>query len=221
LTDGLERHRLWDVNRWWSIGRFGGVPVRLHWSAALGALFFSGFRFAPGAWLGFVLVILAHELGHAFVVRRTRQVLLGVDVHGLGGECRWSGHASPMQRALIAWGGVWAQLALAAIVLPLSWLVGSSLGSFGLDLFHALTWSSLLLAAINLVPVRPLDGAEAWKLPGLVAERWRSRRAAGPRVSSPRPNAARSKSEGDELPDDLKRLFAKVATDARDARRGR
>ena len=208
------------MNRWWSIGRFGGVPVRLHWSAALGALFFSGFRFAPGAWLGFVLVILAHELGHAFVVRRTRQVLLGVDVHGLGGECRWSGHASPMQRALIAWGGVWAQLALAAIVLPLSWLVGASLGSFGLDLFHALTWSSLLLAAINLVPVRPLDGAEAWKLPGLVAERWRSRPATR-RASAPRMKAPPSRPEGGELPDDLKRLFAKVATDARDARRGR
>lgn len=199
------------------------MPVRIHWSALLGAVFFSGFRFAPGAWLGFVLVILAHELGHALVVRATRQQLLGVDVHALGGECRWSGYASPLERALIAWGGVWAQLALFLVALPLSWLVGASLGAFGLDLFYALTWSSLFLAAINLLPVRPLDGAEAWKLPGLLAAHFRARRAfAGqgrPRVqASPRAPAALGEKE---LPDDLKRLFAKVAVDAREARRGR
>jgi stage IV sporulation protein FB len=193
----------------WSLGRIGGVAVRLHWSALLGAIFFSGFRFAPGAWLGFVAVILVHELGHALVVRVTGQHVFGVDVHGLGGECRWAGHATPLQRAAIAWGGVWAQLALFAVALPVSWVVGHHLGAFGADLLHALTWSSLSLAAINLLPIAPLDGAEAWKLPRLLAARLRERRAAS---RKPPPPAA-------PVPDDLRKLFASIAQDAGEARR--
>ena len=80
---------------WLQIGYLRNAPVRLHWSAPLGALFFGGFRIAPGYWLGFLLVILIHELGHAFVVRKARQTVLSVDVHGLGGVCQWVGNASP------------------------------------------------------------------------------------------------------------------------------
>lgn len=166
-----------DVSGWWTITKLYGVPVRIHWSALLGAIFFSGLSFAPGAWLGFLLVILAHELGHAFVVLRTGQRLLGVSIHGFGGECQWAGDATPLQRSLIAWGGVAAQAALFLVALPLSWLVGARLGLFGLDLFHALTVSSAFIAALNLLPLRPFDGAEAWKLPGLLRER-RALRAA-------------------------------------------
>src|SRR5262245_31795457 len=54
------------------LGRFRGVPLRMHVLAPLGALFFSGFRFEPGAWLGFVLIILLHEIGHALLVMRYR-----------------------------------------------------------------------------------------------------------------------------------------------------
>jgi len=110
-----------------------------------------------------------------------------VDVHGLGGECRWSGNASPLQRAAIAWGGVWGQLAMFVVALVVSWLVAGAMGSFGADLFYALTFGSLFLAALNLLPFPPLDGAEAWKLPRLLAERWRRRRAiADQRAPMPR-----------------------------------
>lgn len=82
-----------------------------------------------------------------------------------------------IRRSLIAWGGVAAPAALFLVALPLSWLVGARLGLFGLDLFHALTVSSAFIAALNLLPLRPFDGAEAWKLPGLLRER-RALRAA-------------------------------------------
>ncbi|NUP10978.1 MAG: hypothetical protein HOW73_33445 [Polyangiaceae bacterium] len=164
---------------WLPIGRIGDVPIRIHFSAFLGALFFSGFRFAPGAWLGFLVVILVHELGHALIVKKTRKELLGVDIHAIGGECRWAGRATPLERALIAWGGVWAQLALLVIALPLYYLVAARLGSFGIQFFYALSFQSLILAAINLLPIPPLDGAEAWKLPGLLFERYKKRRSPG------------------------------------------
>lgn len=170
------------MKSWWSLGRLRGVPVRLHWSALLGAVFFSGLRFAPGAWLGFVVVILVHELGHAFVVKATRQRVHGVDIHGFGGECHWSGDATPIQRALIAWGGVAAQLVLFAVAMVVKVAVAPAvgptlLGIFLADFLYALTWSSLLLAALNLMPIPPLDGAQAWKLPGLLRDAWRRKSA--------------------------------------------
>ncbi len=199
---------------WWSLGRIGGVPVRLHWSAIVGALFFSGFRLAPGAWLGFVLVILVHELGHAAVVKATRMRVHGVSVHGLGGECQWSGNATPLQRAAIAWGGVWGQLALVAIVLPLAGLLAATMGAFGADLAYALTWGSLMLAALNLIPYGPLDGVEAWKLPRLLLERWRRLRSAGQRASSPT-----KRSSKEEISPEVRAVMERIAREARDARR--
>ncbi|MFO0551048.1 MAG: hypothetical protein U0271_21845 [Polyangiaceae bacterium] len=206
------------MNRWWSLGRLGGVPVRVHWSIVLGALIFTSFRLAPGAWLGFLVIILAHELGHAAVVRWTRQRVLGIDIHALGGECRWYGNATPLQRSAIAWGGVWAQLALFVAAIPVMVLFGARLGSFGYDLFYQLTWGSLWLAALNLVPVRPLDGVEAWKLPGLLRERSRLRAASRPKQIK----GSTSKGQpAPELPPELREVFANLAKEARDARRGR
>ncbi|MBK6516982.1 MAG: M50 family metallopeptidase [Polyangiaceae bacterium] len=159
----------------WTIGRFRGAPIALHWSLPLGALFFGRFGWVPGFWLAFALVILVHELGHALVVRLTGNTVVHVLVHGLGGECRWDGDPTRLERACIAWGGVWAQLVLAAVAFTLL-LIAPPSSLFTAELLHGLTWSNLFLAAFNLIPIPPFDGAEAWKLPGLLRERWRKRR---------------------------------------------
>src|ERR1700679_842642 len=88
------------------IGRFLGVPVRMHVLVPLGALVFSGFRLEPGSWLGFVLVVLLHEIGHALVVKHYGLTVEGIDLHAYGGVCRWSGEATRWERTAIAWGGV-------------------------------------------------------------------------------------------------------------------
>lgn len=166
----------------WTIGRLRGAPIALHWSLPLGALFFGRFGWVPGFWLAFALVILVHELGHALVVRLTGNTVVHVLVHGLGGECSWDGDPTRLQRALIAWGGVWAQLALALV--GFGWLLlAPPTTVLAAELAHGLTWSNLYLAAFNLIPIAPFDGAEAWKLPGLLRERWRRRRVTTARVS--------------------------------------
>src|SRR5689334_13379042 len=85
----------------------------MHWAAPLGAVLLGRFQFVPGAWLAFFVVILIHELGHAAVVKAVRAHVEGIDLNFIGGVCKWHGSASPFSRALIAWGGVWAQLPLA------------------------------------------------------------------------------------------------------------
>ncbi len=161
---------------YYTVGHFKGAPIRLHWSAPLGALVFGGFRFVPGFWIGFFLLVLLHELGHAVVVRLCGLRVAGIDIHGLGGQCRWEGRLTSLKQALIAWGGVWAQLALFAAVEVTLLFVAPPPNPHLWDLIDAFTRANLWLAALNLIPIRPLDGAEAWPLFSILWERFRLRR---------------------------------------------
>ncbi len=160
-----------------TLGQLRSAPVRLHWSVPLGAVVFGGFRWAPGFWLGFVLLLLAHELGHALMVRRQRAEVVSVDVHALGGACHWSGSPSAIGRAWIAWGGVLAQLVVLVVAFTLTRFVPPST-PFSAELAEAFLRANLILMALNLLPVPPLDGAEAWRLPKLLLERRRVRKQA-------------------------------------------
>jgi Zn-dependent protease len=151
------------------LGRLGGASVRLHWSLPFGAFLFTGLRFAPGAWLGFVLIVLCHELGHAVAVVRAGLRLVAIDVLGVGGLCRFEGYPTPRRRVLIAWSGVLAQ----ALVLAAAGIVRVVLGRpplpFAADLLDALLVVNAWMILVNLIPIPPLDGAEAWGVVQLVA----------------------------------------------------
>jgi Zn-dependent protease len=145
-----------------TIGHVSGAPVRVHWSVLVGLILVGGLR--PGAWVGFLVVILAHELGHAVLVRRFGQRVVALSLHALGGECHWVGSPTPRQRTLIAWGGVAGQ----AVLLGLAWgvlqLVPQIFGGwFGNPLGRTLVHSNVVIAAFNLLPIPPLDGVEAWR----------------------------------------------------------
>lgn len=167
-----------------TVMRIRGVPLRLHWTLPIGALLLSGGRLAPGVWLGVLGLILLHELGHAFVVHRVGLVNLGIDLTGFGGVTRWAGDPTPRDRALVAWGGVLAQLVVLAVALPIVLVFGIGPGFLG-DLAHALTYSNLLLIAINLIPIRPLDGAEAWPLFGHLFRGWGRKRRWRKKITRP------------------------------------
>jgi hypothetical protein len=153
-----------------------GAPLRLHWTIPVGALVFGRFQWVPGFWTAFLLLVVIHEMGHAFLVRRFGLRLLSVDVHGLGGQCNWSGEPTAMQRSIIAWGGVGAQLVLLLLTSWAAWAWGPDKGVFAREMVMAFTTTNLWLMAINLMPIAPLDGAEAWKMLPLLRARWRRRK---------------------------------------------
>jgi len=163
---------------WLTLGRWRGAPVRAHWTLPIGALVFGQGRFVPGFWLGYFLLVLVHELGHALLVRRFRHRVVSIDIHALGGVCRWSGEATAIERAWIAWGGVLAEGVVLAATYGVLALAGPPDTLFLAQLAVAFTTGNLWLIALNLMPVPPLDGAEAWKLPGLLARRRRHRTSA-------------------------------------------
>jgi hypothetical protein len=51
-------------------------------------------------------------MGHASLALRCELRVVGIDIHGFGGQCRMGGGGTRRQHVVIAWGGVLAQLAL-------------------------------------------------------------------------------------------------------------
>ena len=149
-----------------------GMPVRLHWSFLAGMLVFGGLRFAPGIWLGYFILIAAHELGHGFLAQRFGCRIRSLDVHGFGGLCSYSGRPTELQGSVIAWGGVLAQLLIFLGTQLLLRSLGPPTTGFWIDAAYVFTRVNLLIAALNLIPLSGFDGARAWRLPALW---WRSR----------------------------------------------
>ena len=85
------------------------IPVRIHWTAPVGAWLFTGGGLYPARWLTFLMLILFHELGHVVMVRIARGQVMSVDVNAIGGRCSWFGQVTQFQRSYIAFGGVLAQ----------------------------------------------------------------------------------------------------------------
>ena len=148
-------------------------PVRLHWSLLLGAALFCALQPDAPVLAGYGALLAVHVLGHAVAVVGTRLRVDGVMLHALGGELLGEGETTPVRRSLVALAGAAAQalVLLAALWLPLP-----------PELHEAFTRRNGVLILMNLIPVKPLDGALAWKLPA----RWRAARRLRTESASPR-----------------------------------
>jgi stage IV sporulation protein FB len=146
-----------------TIARVRGVPIRIHWSAPIGAVVWTGGSPSLVRIAAFLCLIVLHELGHAVLVWRARAQVTDITVHAFGGECWWQGEVTAIQRAMIAFGGVWAQGLLALAVFAWSWTTPPQ-SAMAADLVDMFTRYNLYNAAFNLIPVPPLDGSKAWQL---------------------------------------------------------
>ncbi len=166
------------------------VKVFFHWSVLLlGAIIMLEALEDP--LLAFVVlasyfgVILIHECGHMIAAQRKRCAVWSIELYPLWGITRFDEPYSRIDLCVIVWGGVVAQ---AIVAVPLvAWVE-----VFGFTRFQTvnailaiLGFFSLSIAAFNLLPIPPLDGAIAWRLlpalfkrsPARTAERargWRS-----------------------------------------------
>jgi Zn-dependent protease len=202
------------------IGSWRGAPLRVHWSMPVGAFLLGRAEFVPVFWAAFFLIVLWHELGHAVMVRRFRHRVVSLDVTGIGGLCRWAGSATPYERSLIAWGGVAAQGLLLVVAAGVRLLLGPPTSVLWAEIESAAIQWNLTLIVLNLLPVAPFDGKEAWAFFRLWLERRRGQRVLdqilrkpGTKETAPRP---RDDSDARELADKLQR----IAEEARRARRG-
>lgn len=145
------------------VGKWNGAPVRVHLLSPLVAVIMPGHAPTLGTVLGLFAIVLAHELGHAILVRRFGGTVERIDVLPWGGECAHSGVSSELHHSMIAWGGVLAQFLVMVLAQLYLW-TSTPQTAFAADFLWAITLANLILAAFNLLPFRPLDGARAWRI---------------------------------------------------------
>jgi stage IV sporulation protein FB len=206
---------------WFQLGRFGGAPIRIHATFFVGFLFVTGMRFDAYSLLGYVLVVLVHELGHAVAVRVAKGELVGIELHALGGVCHHRRVRSELASIGIAWAGVLAQMSL-WIVTYAAVLASAKLPTSLLNML--LSWN-LTVAVLNLLPFPNLDGAAAWRIVPYLRRRTTKRApvprrgqkaSALPRVApQPQPRrTAGSEPEHSALDDELRRVLERAKHDA-------
>jgi Zn-dependent protease len=162
----------------WQLGRWKDVPVALHWSALL-----------PFAWclldrqdllatlssvLAFLVLMAVHEMGHAVAARSRGIEVIGVRLYLLHGVCEHEAPEREEDDILIAWGGVLAQLCLLAAALLVLHAASALLpGSAPVlqPVLFVFIHANIVIAAINLFPMAPLDGHRAWRVVPLL---WRA-----------------------------------------------
>jgi Zn-dependent protease len=158
---------------------------------------FSGFDFVPAVWIGLVLLVLLHEAGHALMVKKAGGLVQQIEVLPFGGRCTWYGNVTPLERACIAFAGIWMQLLLLVAANLFLAFFGRSLSVPAHQFFTVFTSINLLLIAFNLLPVAPFDGEEAWRLFPLVAKKvWRGGRSKALDVKAKRLQAKLDALEG-------------------------
>ncbi len=146
------------------IGCWQEAPVKLNWTILLSAFLFGRFEFVPFFWFAFFVLVFIHEAGHVFIIRAYQLWVDEIVIHGLGGYCRWAGEVSETKRALIAWGGVFAQIVVLIVALITAWLFGPARSFFQAQIYHAFIDANIFMIVFNLIPIEPLDGAKAWKI---------------------------------------------------------
>lgn len=105
----------------------------------------------------FYMCLLAHEMSHALVARRSGVKVAGITLWLFGGVSRLEGEPpSAGAEALIAVVGPLTSFAVAAIAFGLSLAVSTN--ALVADLFSWLAVVNVALGLFNLVPAFPLDG---------------------------------------------------------------
>lgn len=175
------------MDNYWSLGKWGGVPVSMHWTVLLAFpflyLMFDSFIAAAVGMVAFLFLLGVHELGHVLVARRRKVYVEEIKLFFLHGETALGLRRTPADECWIAWGGVLAQLVVLAVALAISAaLPGLDGGIGGLvvgAILVVLTRWNVFLIIVALLPIGPMDGRAAWRVFALLRQRRRTTRKSG------------------------------------------
>lgn len=140
--------------------RLLGIPVRVQpWFFVTALLIGPRQLVGIATWVPVVFVgVLAHELGHAWAVRRVGGQP-AIELHGFGGVTRWRGEValSSVDRIVISGAGSAVGIVIGATALVAASVVGPQQLLLARVLGYA-AWVNLGWGLLNLLPVLPLDG---------------------------------------------------------------
>ncbi len=148
-----------------------GVPVLVHWTVLLALpvawAATQGVARAGAACMAFLVLMLAHEVGHAVVARRFGTRVFLIQLCLIHGRCVFEVPRSSSAAIAISWGGVAAQAVLFTAAVLAAKFVRSDSGGLPAPASAALAVFipiNLLVLFVNLLPIPPLDGATAWRV---------------------------------------------------------
>ena len=157
--------------RYYRVGsiKIFGAPVYVHASVYIlsGCIALSAIK-SPAmgllALLSYLGVIFVHEVGHAFVANRVGLSVTRIDIAWFHGCCHYVTSRYEWHEVIVSWGGVIAQLGVAALVLTLGALgVAEHWQYFG-PILVFLGYINLMIAGFNSLPSSGLDGATMWRI---------------------------------------------------------
>jgi membrane-associated protease RseP (regulator of RpoE activity) len=169
------------INRLYEVMEINGVKVFAHWSVLLiGAVVALGAISEPATAIpglvSYYGVILLHECGHMVFAQRKHCTVWSIELYPIWGITRFSEPYSRYDHCVIAWGGVIAQAIVAVPIVILSEMIGYTRFQPLNTILAMFGFFSLFVAAFNLIPAPPLDGAIAWGfVPALFRRYLRSR----------------------------------------------
>ncbi|HKO59011.1 MAG TPA: hypothetical protein VJ276_24305 [Thermoanaerobaculia bacterium] len=160
MRRNLLRHRF-------RVGHIRGrVPVLVHWSVPALCLFLVGvwvdqWLMATVAVASYLTMLLTHEVGHQLVAERRGCRILAIEIYPLHGRCVFEPWVRD-DEAFVAWGGALAQFAVALPLAAYVILAGYTRFEPVNAILAILGFISPIIAALNLLPIAPLDGRRAW-----------------------------------------------------------
>ena len=162
------------------VARILGIEIRLHFSWVFivaivtvtvggrvgvlqpGANATLGWVIGGVASFGFLITVVAHELAHALVARRSGMAVEAVSVHFIGSPAAVDIRAAtPRAEAAIALAGPLVSLAFGSAFVLLAvgaLIVGGPILRIAADILFIIGALDLVLAAASIVPAFPLDG---------------------------------------------------------------
>ena len=154
--------------RYFKAFSYRGSPVLVHWTVLLAfpfaCLIEKSFLYALEVQVAFLVLMLAHELGHAFVAKRIGLPVFSLRLYAIHGTCIYGTPHSKRKEIAIAWGGVAAQAILFFLALALTEGLSATIGvpQYVSPILAVLVPMNMFIALFNLLPIKPLDGATAW-----------------------------------------------------------
>ena len=143
-----------------------GIPIYIHWSLTILLVFLFVVSFQSVFLLILVIassiLLLIHELGHALMARKYGRHVDYIVVSIFNGRCVYKAAETEFENAMIAWGGVFAQLAVAIPLVAFHIYVGSNTGPYLQAILLAFGYFNVLIIIINLLPFKGFDGAICW-----------------------------------------------------------
>ncbi|HXA45982.1 MAG TPA: hypothetical protein VNW52_00010 [Burkholderiaceae bacterium] len=164
---------------YWTLGKWKNIFVYFHWTTLLWLPFYL-MQGKSAAWIAlsfpaFIFLLAAHEFGHAIAARSRRVKVYAIRLYVMHGLCEHEEPYYESDHVLIAWGGIFAQVVILLVALTLDFLLSwffPQVRSLLNPIFFVLINSNFIIGAINLIPVKPLDGYVAWRVIPLLRNRW-------------------------------------------------